>query len=86
MCESCGCGSEKNFNDKVAEVIETIRPMLQNDGGDIELVGVDEDKTVRVRLRGACSGCPGAAMTLKMGVERLLQQKLPEVKEVIAVD
>ncbi len=86
MCESCGCGSEKNFNDKVAEVIETIRPMLQNDGGDIELVGVDEDKTVRVRLQGACSGCPGAAMTLKMGVERLLQQKLPEVKEVIAVD
>ena len=86
MCESCGCGSEKNFNDKVAEVIETIRPMLQNDGGDIELVGVDEDKTVRVRLQGACSGCPGAAMTLKMGVERLLQQKLPEIKEVIAVD
>lgn len=86
MCESCGCGSEKNFNDKVAEVIETIRPMLQNDGGDIELVGVDEDKTVRVRLRGACSGCPSAAMTLKMGVERLLQQKLPEVKEVVAVD
>lgn len=86
MCESCGCGSEKPFNDKVAEVIETIRPMLQNDGGDIELVGVDEDKTVRVRLQGACSGCPGAAMTLKMGVERLLQQKLPEVKEVIAVD
>ena len=86
MCESCGCGSEKNFNDKVAEVIETIRPMLQNDGGDIELVGIDEDKTVRVRLQGACSGCPGAQMTLKMGVERLLQQKLPEVKEVIAVD
>ncbi len=86
MCESCGCGSEKTFNDKVAEVIGTIRPMLQNDGGDIELVGVDEDKTVRVRLQGACSGCPGAQMTLKMGVERLLQQKLPEVKEVIAVD
>ena len=86
MCESCGCGSEKTFNDKVAEVIDTIRPMLQNDGGDIELVGVDEDKTVRVRLQGACSGCPSAAMTLKMGVERLLQQKLPEVKEVVAVD
>lgn len=86
MCDACGCGSEKTFNDKVAEVIETIRPMLQNDGGDIELVGVDEDKTVRVRLQGACSGCPGAAMTLKMGVERLLQQKLPDVKEVVAVD
>ena len=86
MCEDCGCGSEKSFNDKVAEVIDSIRPMLQNDGGDIELVGIDEDNTVRVRLQGACKGCPGAAMTLKMGVERLLQQKLPEVKEVVAVD
>jgi Fe-S cluster biogenesis protein NfuA len=86
MCEDCGCGSEKSFNDKVVEVIDSIRPMLQNDGGDIELVGVDDDNTVRVRLQGACRGCPGAAMTLKMGVERMLQQKLPEVKEVIAVD
>jgi len=86
MCEDCGCGSEKSFNDKVVEVIDSIRPMLQNDGGDIELVGIDDDNTVRVRLQGACKGCPGAAMTLKMGVERLLQQKLPEVKEVVAVD
>jgi Fe-S cluster biogenesis protein NfuA len=59
--------------------------MLQNDGGDIELVGVDADNTVRVRLQGACRGCPGAQMTLKMGVERLLRQRLPEVKQVIAV-
>ena len=86
MCDACGCGgSEKNFNDKVAEIIESIRPMLQNDGGDIELVGTDEDNTVRVRLQGACKGCPGAAMTLKMGVERLLKEKLPEVKEVVSV-
>lgn len=85
MCDSCGCG-EKAFAAKVAEVIETIRPMLQNDGGDIELVGVDEDKTVKVRLQGACRGCPGAQMTLKMGVERLLKQKIAEVKEVVAVN
>lgn len=85
MCDACGCG-EKSFEAKVAEVIESIRPMLQNDGGDIELVGVDADKTVRVRLQGACRGCPGAAMTLKMGVERLLKQKLPDVKEVVAVN
>ena len=85
MCDSCGCG-EKSFQAKVAEVIESIRPMLQNDGGDIELVGVDADKTVRVRLQGACRGCPGAKMTLKMGVERLLKQKLSDVKEVVAVD
>jgi Fe-S cluster biogenesis protein NfuA len=85
MCDSCGCG-EKSFEAKVAEVIESIRPMLQNDGGDIELVGVDADKTVRVRLQGACRGCPGAKMTLKMGVERLLKQKLSDVKEVVSVD
>jgi Fe-S cluster biogenesis protein NfuA len=85
MCDACGCG-EKSFEAKVAEVIETIRPMLQNDGGDIELVGVDADKTVRVRLQGACRGCPGAKMTLKMGVERMLKQKLSDVKEVVSVD
>lgn len=84
MCDSCGCG-EKSFEAQVAEVIDSIRPMLQNDGGDIELVGVDADKTVRVRLQGACRGCPGAAMTLKMGVERLLKQKIADVKEVVAV-
>ena len=85
MCDSCGC-EEKSFKDKVAEVVESVRPMLQNDGGDIELVGVDEDNTVRVRLQGACRGCPGAQMTLKMGVERLLKERVPEVKEVVAVD
>ena len=84
MCDTCGCG-EKSFEAKVTEVIESIRPMLQNDGGDIELVGIDEDKTVRVRLQGACRGCPGAAMTLKMGVERMLKQKVSDVKEVVAV-
>ncbi len=86
MCENCGCGSEKTFENEVADVIQSIRPMLQNDGGDIELVGIDEDKTVRVRLQGACKGCPGAAMTLKMGVERLLKERVAEVKEVVAVE
>ena len=84
MCDNCGCG-EKGFEAKVDEVIQSIRPMLQNDGGDIELVGVDDDKTVRVRLQGACKGCPGAQMTLKMGVERMLKQHIPDVKEVVAV-
>ncbi|MFH1616264.1 MAG: NifU family protein [Planctomycetota bacterium] len=85
MCEKCGCG-ERTFKEKVDEVIDSIRPMLQNDGGDIELVGIEEDNSVKVRLQGACRGCPGARMTLKMGVERLLKEKVPEVKEVIAVD
>jgi len=85
MCENCGCHSDKSINDKVIEVIDGIRPMLQNDGGDIEFVELTADNTVKVRLQGACKGCPGAAMTLKMGVERLLKQRVPEVKEVIAV-
>ncbi|MHC4619273.1 MAG: NifU family protein [Planctomycetota bacterium] len=89
MCEQCGCGgaeSEKTFEDKVREVIEAVRPALQGHGGDIELVGTDEDNTVRVRLQGACQGCPGAQMTMQIGVERILRERVPEVKEVIAVD
>ena len=85
MCDSCGCG-DKTFEAKVTEVLDNIRPMLQNDGGDLELVGIDEDKTVKVRLQGACKGCPGAQMTLKMGVERMLKQHIPDVKEVVAVN
>jgi Fe-S cluster biogenesis protein NfuA len=88
MCETCGCSgseTEKSFQDKVGEVIEMVRPALQGHGGDVELVGVDDDNTVRVRLQGACQGCPGAAMTMKMGIERILKEKVPEVKEVVAV-
>ncbi len=74
------------MEDKVREVIEQIRPLLQQDGGDIELVGVEESTgVVSVRLEGACKGCPGAQMTLKMGVERALKEKVPEVTEVVAV-
>jgi Fe-S cluster biogenesis protein NfuA len=75
------------MKDKVEAVIQQIRPMLQADGGDIELVDVAEDTgVVSVRLQGACKGCPGAQMTLKMGVEREMQKQIPEVTEVIAVD
>ncbi|MHC4664568.1 MAG: NifU family protein [Planctomycetota bacterium] len=89
MCEHCGCGqagTEKSFEEKVKEVIEAVRPALQGHGGDIELVGTDDDNTVKVRLQGACQGCPGAAMTMRMGVERILRERVPEVKEVVAVD
>ncbi len=86
MCEECGCGGDESLEDKVRSAIEEIRPNLQSHGGDIELLGVDEDNTVRVRLQGACSGCPSAAMTLKRGVERMLKEQIPEVKEVIAED
>jgi Fe-S cluster biogenesis protein NfuA len=66
---------------------EEIRPMLEHDGGGIELVGVDEDSgRVRVRLQGACHGCPFAAITLKTRVEAILKEKVPEVALVIAVE
>ena len=75
------------FTNDVQEVIDQIRPMLQQDGGDIELVSADEDKgVVSVRLQGACKGCPHAALTLKMGVERHLKQKVPAVQEVVSVE
>ena len=72
---------------QVKAVINHIRPLLQADGGDIELVGVDEPSgTVSVRLQGACRGCPSAAMTLKMGVERHLKEKIPAVKKLVSVE
>jgi Fe-S cluster biogenesis protein NfuA len=71
---------------QVEAVIDHIRPLLQADGGDIELVAVDESSgTVSVRLQGACRGCPSAAMTLKMGIERHLKEKVPAVRKVEAV-
>jgi Fe-S cluster biogenesis protein NfuA len=73
------------MKEEVEKVIEGIRGYLQADGGDIELVGITEDNIVQVRLKGACSGCPGAAMTLKMGVERVLKENIPEIKGVEAV-
>jgi len=69
------------MREKVEAAINEIRTMLQTHGGDIELVDV-QDGVVKVRLRGACAGCPGAQMTLKMGVERRLKERIPEVKRV----
>lgn len=89
MCEECGCSdanTEQTIEEKVKETIETIRASLQSHGGDVELVGIDEDNTVNVRLQGACQGCPGATMTMKMGIERILKERIPEVKQVVAVN
>jgi len=73
------------MKEKVQAALEKIRPMLQADGGDVELVDVSEDGIVQVRLQGACSGCPMSQMTLKNGVERIIKQEVPEVKAVEAV-
>jgi Fe-S cluster biogenesis protein NfuA len=72
------------MQDKIAEVLDKIRPMLMRDGGDVELVEVN-DGTVKVKLTGACAGCPMSTMTLKMGIEKILKQEVPEVKEVVSV-
>ena len=72
------------MKEKVEAALEKIRPALQADGGDVELVDVN-DGVVSLKLTGACSGCPMATMTLKMGIERVLAQEVPEVKEVVAV-
>lgn len=74
------------LQDKVKEIIEQVRPQLQADGGDIELVSVTDDGKVNVKLTGACGDCPMATMTLKMGVEAQLKEKIPEVTEVIQVN
>ena len=70
---------------KVKEVLETIRPMLQRDGGDIEFVELTEDNIVKVKLQGHCAGCPGAQMTIKGVVERLLKEAYPEIQGVESV-
>ena len=73
------------MKEKVQEVLNLVRPHLQADGGDVELVDVTQDGVVSVRLKGACGSCPMSTMTLKMGIERTLKQHLPEVKEVVQV-
>lgn len=74
------------MREQIEKVIdEQIRPGLQMDGGDIELVGVEDDGTVKVRLKGACGGCPMSQLTLTMGVEKRLKDAIPEVKGVVAV-
>jgi len=68
--------------ERVQKALDTIRPSLQADGGDCELVDVSADGVVKLRLTGACQGCPMSTMTLKMGIERVLKQMVPEVTEV----
>jgi len=71
--------------EKVQEALNKIRPALQADGGDVELVEASEDGVIKVRLKGACGGCPMSQMTLKMGIERILKKEVPGIKTVEAV-
>ena len=71
---------------KVEAALAQIRPILQRDGGDIELAGITEDNVLQVRLQGHCAGCPGARMTLSNIVQQVLMSSIPEVKGVVAID
>ncbi len=73
------------LKERVEAVLSKIRPSLQNDGGDVELIDVGENGVVKVRLKGACAGCPMSQMTLKQGIEATLKQEIPEVKEVVSL-
>lgn len=74
------------LRDRIEEALNGIRPALQADGGDVELVDIDEKEgIVRVQLQGACAGCPSAQITLAMGVERAIKERVPEVKQVLSV-
>lgn len=73
------------MKEKVLQVLEEIKPALKADGGDLELVEITEDGTVKLRLLGACGHCPMSTMTLKMGIEKRLRERIPEVREVVSV-
>lgn len=74
----------KSIRERVIKVLERVRPYLQSDGGDIELLEVTDDLSVKVRLKGACHGCPYSMQTLKAGVEQAILKEIPEIKSVIS--
>jgi Fe-S cluster biogenesis protein NfuA len=73
------------LRESVQEALDEIRPMLEADGGDVQLVDVSADGVVKVKLTGACRGCPMGMMTLKQGIEKQLKEKVPQVSEVVGV-
>jgi Fe-S cluster biogenesis protein NfuA len=75
----------KMLREKIQQALDKVRPSLQADGGDVQLVDVDENGLVKVKLTGACGGCPMSQMTLKMGIEKVLKQNVPEVTRVESV-
>ena len=76
---------DASLRERIEEALNDVRPYLNTDGGDIELVNVSDDGIVEMHFVGACHGCPSSAMTLKLGIEQTLKERIPEVKEVVAV-
>ena len=77
---------KKELMQKIHVAIESVRPYLKADGGDVELIDLTEDLVVKVRLTGACGGCPFSMMTLKAGIEQAVRKNVPEIKELVAVE
>ncbi|OFY58989.1 MAG: hypothetical protein A2Y87_09925 [Bacteroidetes bacterium RBG_13_46_8] len=77
---------KKDLLQKISSAIETVRPYLKADGGDVELVDITDDLVVKVRLTGACDGCPFSMMTLRAGIEQAIRRNVPEIKELQAVE
>ena len=73
------------MRDRVEKALEKVRPMLAADGGNVELIEVTADGVVKLKLKGSCGCCPMSQMTLKMGIEKIIKQEVPEVKEVVAI-
>ena len=74
-----------NIKERIMKALDRVRPYLQSDGGDIDLIDVTDDMTVKVKLKGACHGCPYSMQTLKAGVEQAIIKEVPEIKRVISV-
>jgi Fe-S cluster biogenesis protein NfuA len=77
---------KKAIIENIKHAIEEVRPYLKADGGDVELVELTSDNTVKVRLTGACDGCPFSMMTLRAGIEQAIRKKFPELKELVAIE
>lgn len=84
--ESSPSNAPAGVNDRVKRVLELIRPAVQSDGGDVELVGITPEGVVQIRLHGACVGCPSSTATLQIGIEKNLKDHVPEIRSVQAVD
>lgn len=74
------------LQDRVVRILNLIRPAVQSDGGDVELIDISDEGVVKIRLHGACVGCPSSSVTLKLGIERNLKEHIPEITSVVAID
>jgi len=87
VCKQIGKAKKKgdNMRERIEKALDKVRPMLAADGGNVELVEVTNDGVVKLKLKGSCGCCPMSSMTLKMGIEKILKQEVPEIKEVVAL-